>query len=159
MLSNMKTHGTITVRSRTKLLIPSSTQSRNYSLSFHSHSKKPRTAQGEGLPILAPSLFPIVLWSLIKHQYFLGCSSVHEIYIPNHKGCTDFIFFKVIDDEKKTQELEAEKNGEKHKKPVDAPYPEGVKKDQVPTVRKRWFTDRDNNGTVDQTDLMMGKCN
>lgn len=75
------------------------------------------------------------------------------------RGVLISFFFKVIDDEKKTQELEAEKNGEKHKKPVDAPYPEGVKKDQVPTVRKRWFTDRDSNGTVDQTDLMMGKCN
>lgn len=44
-----------------------------------------------------------------------------------------FIGVKVIDDEKKTQELEAKKTGmDGAKAPlVDAPYPEGVKKHEI----------------------------
>ncbi|EDO38851.1 predicted protein [Nematostella vectensis] len=47
---------------------------------------------------------------------------------------------EVIDDEKKTQELEAQKQGKNGKKQsdLDVPYPEGVKKNRVPDNGQAW---------------------
>lgn len=61
---------------------------------------------------------------------------VHSLF-SSIAWVTDFTFFpdiQVIDDEKKTQELEAKKGGQNDasKGPTwDAPYPEGVKKHKI----------------------------
>ena len=63
----------------------------------------------------------------LRSTYFNSISSYYVVSIMN---------LKVIDDEKKTQELEANKDGPSRVKTNkgsawDAPYPEGVKKHKI----------------------------